>query len=469
MRITRRSFVLASLATPFAFRSVSALSGRSPWASEKLRVAKVGCGGMGTNDLLEVAGHSAVEIVALCDVDRRPMDVLRLGGKKEDGSAIAPRFPNARAFADWREMFAEMGDSFDAVVCSVADHMHAPISMEALNRGKHVYCQKPLAHSPWENRQLAKVAAARPELVTQMGTQRMAKKHRRQGYAMLRDGVVGKVRAMHAWTDRPAGWWPQGKPRPEGTNPVPEWLSWDLFLGTAPERPYRDGYTPFNWRGTYDWGCGAFGDMACHIVDWPFYALELTYPVSVRSECSDATDDQFPTAETVVMEYPPTAKTADAGLTFTWYDGGRMPEFRALGLPSDFAGVDKEGKPKSPPSDGGVILIGERGIMYFPIEGETPSVFVDGKKVPVKVEDEKTTNHWHDWVDAVVAGKPMQVNAPFARGGLMCESLSLGAFSCREPGKRLEYDAAKVAFTNSEAATRWCRKPYRHGWMVDNL
>jgi predicted dehydrogenase len=302
-----------------------------------------------------------------------------------------------------------------------------------------------------------------------MGTQRMAKKHRRQGHAMIRAGVVGKVRAMHAWTDRPAGWWPQGQPRPAGTQPVPEWLSWDLFLGTSPDRPYHEGYTPFRWRGVHDFGCGAFGDMACHIVDWPFYALELTYPTSVRCECTDATADQYPTAETVVMEYPPTPMTSKEGLTFTWHDGGRLPDFRALGLPEDFAGRDKDGKPKAPPSDGGAILVGDKGILYFPIEGETPTVFVDGKKVDVAVEDQKTTNHWHDWIDAVLAGKPMSVNAPFVRAGLMCESLSLGAISSMEPGKTHAYDAANARFPGSETLSKWARKPVRSGWQVENL
>ncbi len=476
MEITRRSFVFTSLATPLAMQAAALAAGpfASPrrtrvWSGEKLRIAKVGCGGMGSADLQEVSSHKMVEIVALCDVDQNQLDPWKLGTKAKDGSAIAPRFPGVPQFRDWREMFAKMGDSFDAVVVSVPDHMHAPIAMTGLNNNKHVYCQKPLAHSPYENRQLAKIATSKPKLVTQMGTQRMAKKWRRQGYAMLRDNLIGQVSAMHAWTDRPAGWWPQGKPRPEGSDPIPANLKWDLFLGTAPDRPYKDGYTPFNWRGTYDWGCGAFGDMACHIVDMPFYALELTYPTSVRCECTDATSDEYPSSETVVMKYPATPRTAKDGLTFTWYDGGKVPDYRALGLPEDFAGKDKDGKLQKPPSDGGVILVGDKGIMYFPIEGSTPTVFADGKKVEVKVEDQKTTNHWHDWVDGVLAGKPDSLLAPFKRGGLMCESLSLGAISSLETGKTLNYDAQKVAFTNSDKCTLWCHKPYREGWKVENL
>jgi hypothetical protein len=284
---------------------------------------------------------------------------------------------------------------------------------------------------------------------------------------MVHDSVVGPVKVMHAWTNRPAGWWPQGKPRPAGSDPIPDYLAWDLFLGVAPERPYKDGYTPFNWRGTYDWGCGAFGDMACHIVDMPFYALELTYPTSVKCECTDATNDEFPSAETVTMKYPATSRTAKDGLTFIWYDGGRQPDYKALGLPEDFAGRDKDGKPLAPHSDGGVILEGEKGILFFPVEGQTPSVFVNGKRVEMKVEDQKSTNHYHDWIDAIVKGGKVQ--APFERAGLMCESLSVGAFSCMDPNKELAYDHSKLAYTNSAKATEWCHRKPRAGWNVDNL
>ncbi len=457
MQVTRRSFVFTALSAPVLLRSVPTLSAIRPGALSKLRVAKVGCGGMGASDLKEVASHPDVEIVALCDVDLQPMDALR----KEERYARTPRFQ------DWREMYATMGGDFDAVVVSVADHMHAAIAMEGLNRGKHVYCQKPLAQQAYENRQLAKIAAAKPTLVTQMGTQRMARSWRRQGYQMIADGIVGPARVMHAWTDRPAGWWPQGKPRPEGSDPVPSSLNWDGFLGAGPVRPYKKGYTPFNWRGTYDWGCGAFGDMACHIVDMPFYALKLTHPTTVKCECTDATDDEFPSAQTVTMTYPPTPMTAKDGLTLVWYDGGRLPDFAALGLPEDFAGRDKDGKLQKPPSDGGVILVGEKGVLYFPIEGATPTLFVNGKREEVKVEPQQTTNHWHDWINAIVKGGP--VLAPFQRGGLMCESLSLGAFSCMEPGKVLNYDAAALRFTNSEKATAWCRRPVRAGYAVENL
>jgi predicted dehydrogenase len=467
MQITRRRFVLTSLATPFVFSTVSGLRRPTPWANEKLRVAKVGCGGMGTNDLLEVAGHRMVEIAALCDIDRRQLDALRLGTKDDKGNAVAPRFPGVPAFADWREMFAKMGDRFDAVVVSTADHMHAPIAMAAMNMGKHVYCQKPLAHGAWENRRLAEVAAAKPKLVTQMGTQRIATKWRKWGGKLLRDGVIGPVKEIHAWTNRPAGWWPQGSPRPEGSDPMPEWLSWDLFLGVSQSRPWKDGYTPFNWRGTIDWGTGAFGDMGCHMLDVPFYELELGMPLTARCTPVKASKDQFPESEAVVLAYGPTPKTSKDGLTLKWYDGGQFPDFKALGLPEGWEG-GKEGQDVVK-GDGGVILVGEKGIMWFPIEYAWARVFVDGKAVTMNPEDLGRSNHWHDWVDACVTGKKDACVSRFEKGGRMCESLSIGAMSALDPGKTLEYEAATCTFRNSPEASAMLRRTYRDGWKVENL
>ena len=224
--------------------------GRIPAWNSKLRLAKIGVGGMGESDLGQLASHPGVSIAALCDIDAR--------GK----GALAGKYPDAAWFADWRELLAKLGDRIDAVCISTPDHMHAPIAMTAMRMGKHVYCQKPLGHSALENRRLAEYAKSHPNVVTQMGTQRSAMIGRRQQLQLLREGAIGRFRSIHAWSDRPAGWWPQGQPRPQGSATPPAWLSWDFFLGVAPDRPYLpDRYTPFNWRGTYDFGCGALGDM----------------------------------------------------------------------------------------------------------------------------------------------------------------------------------------------------------------
>lgn len=467
MNISRRSFVAASLSAPFAFPSLLNIRTGRPWKNEKLRVVQVGCGGMGSNDLAAVANHKSVEIVGLCDIDRRPLDLLRFGGKDKKGNPIPPLFASVVAFADWRQMYATMSDKFDAVVVSTADHMHAPIAMEALNRGKHVYCQKPLAQGAYENRRLAEVAASKKSLVTQMGTQRIATNWRRWGAKLLRDGAIGPVKEIYAWTNRPAGWWPQGNPRPQGSDPIPEWLSWDLFLGVAPNRPFKDGYTPFDWRGTIDWGTGAFGDMGCHMLDVPFYELQLGRPLTAYCNPVKPSIDQFPESESVVVTYAATPKTAKSGLTLKWFDGGQFPDFKAIGLPVGWEG-GKEGE-NVVKGDGGVILVGEKGVMWFPIDSAWAQIFVDGKAIELKPEDLKSTNHYHDWVDACITGKKELCSAPFEKAALMCESLSIGAMSALDPGKTLQYDQATCTFSNSPVASAMLKRTYREGWTVENL
>ena len=457
MSQTRRSFLkhsalialAAGPASAAAASSLTTLVARRParlGPNGKLAVASVGVGGMGGTDMPTVAGHGDVELVAICDMNRA---VLEEAGSK---------YPKAARFQDWREMLAKLGDKVDAITCSTPDHMHAPVAMSALNAGKHVYCQKPLARLAYENRQLAQAAAQKPTLVTQMGTQRYAKAERRQGVILMEQDVVGKIKELHGWTDRPAGWWPCGQPRPKGSDAVPDGLGWDFFLGVAPERPYvKDAYTPFRWRGFYDFGTGAIGDMACHIMDVPFYGLGLTYPTSITCECTDATDDEYPTQETIRMVFPGTAKTAGGPFSFTWYDGGRKPDFASLGLPKDL----------KLPNDGAAVMVGENGTLVQPCDGMSPMVFREGRKVDMKLPECTTTNHWHDWVNACMGrGK---ARSPFQIAGLMCETLSLGAISSRSPGATLSYDQASMAFKGNAEATAWVRRPYRKGWEVPGL
>jgi predicted dehydrogenase len=479
MSITRRRFVLTSLATPVAAGIASQIATQSATAtapaflrgglnqSSKLRVIKVGVGGMGNADLSEIMKHKMVEIVALVDIDQRQLDGWTKDSTNEKGETKKAALPNVPTFRDWREAYAKLGNGFDAVCCSTADHMHAPISMAAMNLGKHVYCQKPLAQGAWENRQLAAVAARMPNVVTQMGTQRIATKWRQYGGQLLREGAIGPVKEIHAWTNRPAGWWPQGNPRPTGSDPIPAELSWDLFLGTSADRPYKDGYTPFNWRGTIDWGTGAVGDMGCHMLDVPFYELDVGAPISALCTPVKASSDQFPESESVVVKYAPNKMTSKNGLTLNWFDGGQFPDFKALGLPEGWEGGE-DGK-KVVKGDGGVILVGEKGTMWFPIEHAWARIFADGKPVELKPGEFSQTNHWHNWVDACLAGKKDACVSRFEKGGKMCESLSIGAMSCLEPGKVLEYDAAKCVFKNSAVASAALKRTYRKGWEVTNL
>ena len=473
--LTRRRFVFTALATPVAAGLASQIAAGAAPAflrgglnqNSKLRVLKVGVGGMGNADLTQVSSHKMVEIVGLCDISQIQLDGWTKDSKDDKGGLKKARFPGVATFRDWREAYAKLGNNFDAVVCSTADHMHAPISMSAMNLGKHVYCQKPLAQGAWENRALAEAAARMPSIVTQMGTQRIATKWRQWGGQLLREQVVGPIKEVYAWTNRPAGWWPQGNPRPEGADPVPEWLSWDLFLGTSADRPYKEGYTPFNWRGTIDWGTGAFGDMGCHMLDVPFYELGLGAPLSAMCTPVKPSKDQFPESESVVVKYAPNKMTSKDGLTLKWFDGGQFPDFKALGLPAGWEG-GKQGEDVVK-GDGGVILVGEKGVMWFPIEGAWSRVFVDGKAVEMKPVEFSQTNHWHNWVDACLNGKKDACVSRFEKGGKMCESLSIGAMSSLEPGKVLEYDAAKCVFKNSAVASAALRRTYRKGWEVSGL
>ena len=471
MNLTRRNFVLASLATPLA---ASIAAGAAPAflrrglnQNSKLRVLKVGVGGMGHADLEQVASHKMVEIVGLCDVSQDQLDAWTKEHKNDKGETVAARFPNVPTFTDWREAYAKLGKGFDAVVCSTADHMHAPISMAAMNLGKHVYCQKPLAQGAYENRRLAEVAATLPSIVTQMGTQRIATKWRRYGGKLLRDGAIGPVTDMYAWTNRPAGWWPQGNPRPTGSDPIPAGLNWDCFLGVSKNRPYKNGYTPFNWRGTIDWGTGAFGDMGCHMLDVPFYELELAQPLTAFCTPTKPSGDQFPESESVLLTYAANSKTSKSGMKLHWFDGGQFPDFKAIGLPQGWEG-GKQGEDVVK-GDGGVILVGEKGTMWFPIEHAWARVFVDGKDAQIATEDLGKSNHWHDWVDACIAGKKDACVSRFEKAGRMCESLSIGAMSALDPGKVLEYDASTCSFKNSPAATAAVHRTYRAGWKVENL
>jgi predicted dehydrogenase len=470
----RRDFIKTGLSVTLAaaalspFGAVHAAPRGRGLRNGKLRVAKIACGGMGGADLKEVAGHPDVEIAFLCDTNG---DVL---------AKAAEAFPKAGKTRDWREILDNHGEAIDAVVVSTPDHSHAPPSMAGLNLGKHVYTQKPLAHDAFENRMLAAAAAKQPKLATQMGTQRSATSERRLGLDLIAGGVLGKVKAIHAWTDRPAGWWPSGQPRPTGNDPVPADLNWDGFVGPAPMRPYvKDAYTPFRWRGTRDYGTGAIGDMACHILDIVFYGLDLGHPLTVRvDDAPDSTADQFPNKEVIRMKFAANAKTAADGCEMVWYDGGLFPPFASLGVPATLKpGGAKGSGPEGLdplPNDGAAILVCEGGVYVQPIQWQDPYAFVDGKLRRFddrKNDSHQATNHWHDWVDACLGRG--QTRAPFQKAGKLCEALSVGAAASLFVGKDLAYDADNFRFTSggqpvagSEAALKV--KP-RQGYAVPGL
>ncbi len=305
----RRDFLKTAAATAATFhivpRCVLGGPGQTP-PSRKLNLASIGVGGMGGVDLGELA-KGPVNVVAICDVDDNNL------------AAAAKKHPGAKPYIDWRKLLDEQGGRIDAVNVATPDNMHAPIAMSAILRGKHVYCQKPLTHDLYEARQLA-AAARNANVVAQMGIQCHSTIEYRMASLLIQGGAIGKVKEVHAWSNRPG--WPQGRRRQPGEDPVPANLHWNLWLGVAPLRPFlKDAYAPFVWRGILDFGCGALGDMGCHIIDPPFAALKLASPISVRTEGPGCTDDQFPTWEIVHYEFPATEFTAGPTLPLTWYDG----------------------------------------------------------------------------------------------------------------------------------------------------
>ena len=408
----------------------------------KVRVMSFGVGGMGGSDIGQIASHPMVEIAGLCDVNAQT-----LGSAKE-------KFPNAKTYGDYREAIIAMGDTIDAVTISTPDHHHGPIALLCMNLGKACYCQKPLTRTIAETRAMRAMAKSKG-VVTQMGIQRQASAGRQQAVDLLKSGVLGKIVELHIWTDRPGGWWEQGQPRPTGSDPVPDFLNWECWLGSAPERPYKnDTYAPFKWRGFLDFGTGAFGDMACHFMDGPFLGLKMGTPIGVKGESAGLTDDEFPNAETVTITFAG-GDYANKTLPLTWYDGGRMPS------PSVSPHLPKDIDLGKISPDGCILAVGTEGTVIIPCSG-TPQAYPPERAAGFKGPERKDYNHWHAWVDAVL-GKGTTI-ANFDLASEVNEAVLLGVIGGRVAGVDLAYDHAAMRFTNSAAANALIRPVYRKGF-----
>jgi predicted dehydrogenase len=406
-------------------------------ASDKLNLAIVGCGGRGTDNLHEVAGEN---IVALCDVDER------------SAAEAFRKYPRARRFRDYRKMFDAVGRQLDAVVVSTPDHMHAPISLLALDLGKHVYCEKPLTWGIDEARQLARLAREKRR-ATQMGTQGMAHDRSRAGIEVIRSGVLGKVTEMHVWTDRAVGWWPQGVERPTTTPPVRDGLDWDLWLGVAPARPYHPAYCPFVWRGWKDFGTGAVGDMGIHNAAMAFAALELGPPTSAEIvETSGLKAETFPAWSKLKLEFP--AVGARGPVTLHWYDGGKKPSRDLLGGRA--------------PAKNGAIVVGTKATLYS-VEwtGGEWSLLPDDRfrayqpPTPTLPRAPGQSQH-QEWLRACRGGPPA-----FCRfdgfAARLTEAMLVANLALRT-GQRIVWDAEQMEARHCPEAARFIKRPYRTGW-----
>lgn len=440
---TRRQFLKTAAvasATPYLLSS-------RVWAdapSDRLNHACIGADGMGWSDLTSLASHPRIEIVAVCDVDLARMEKAR------------EKFPQARFYQDWRELLATEGDRIDSVNVSVPDHMHAPISMAAMKRGKHVYCQKPLTHEVAEARAM-RVTAEQAKVVTQMGNQIQSESVYRTAVKWVRDGWIGKVKELHAWT---GAQFPQ-RGRPAGADPIPETLNWDFWLGVAPERPYKAGiYHSFNWRGWQDFGGGAIGDFGCHILDSPFKAMDLTAPTSIRAEVppewmSDAnwSRENWPDWEIIHYEFPATPFTAGT-LPVTWYDGGKQPSPALFGETFVKSGQAVPGS--------GALFIGEAGRLLLPHVGEP--VLLESRRAgetPPRVE---SIHHYHAFIDACLGTG--ETGSNFRYAGPLAETTLLGTIAVRLPGQTLHWNAETLEFAGSADAQRMVSRSYRPGWQA---
>jgi predicted dehydrogenase len=468
-KISRRQLISAGVAATFTIlpRHVLGGAGRIP-ASDKLNIAAVGVGGMGKNNLDAVSSEN---IVALCDVD------------DSFAAETYSLYPTARRYKDFRKMFEKQKD-IEAVIVATPDHTHAAVAMMAMKMGKHVYVQKPLTHTVHEARLLTETAREM-KVATQMGNQGRSGEGVRLVCEWIWDGAIGRVREVYAWTERPT--WMQGVGRLPGEDPLPPGLDWDLWLGPAPYRPYlgfrypfgrplvkqyRGVYHPHDWRGYWDFGNGAIGDMFCHIVDAAFWSLRLKYPTSIEAYPANYMDgmlgkpdimDTYPSASIIYYEFP--ARGDMPPVKLTWHDGGLKPR-----RPPELEPEREVGAGMS------LIFVGESGTLVCGETGESPRLIPESKmkayrrppKTLPRIGEGKRSGqrgHEQDWVTACKEGKAACSN--FNESGLLTEAALLGNIGIRFPGVKLQWDGANMRFTNCPEANQYLQNEYRKGWSLE--
>ena len=405
--------------------------------SEKLNIAGIGIGGQGGGVLNDMKSEN---IVALCDVDWTK------------AAGTFRNFPKAERFKDYRVMLEKRKD-IEAVVVATPDHMHAPISLAALRAGKHVYVEKPMAHSIEEARLMTQVARE-TGLVTQMGNNGHAGEGLRLTREWIQAGVIGPVREVHGWTDRPGKWWKQPATRPQEQLPVPADLDWDLWLGAAAERPYSKVYHPFAWRGWFDFGTGALGDMAVHNLDPAFYALDLGAPSAAESQSSPLGSESYPAWQIITFEFP--ARAARPAVKMVWYDGGKLPA-----KPADLADEADLG-------DNGILFLGEKGTMLCGGWSGAPRLFPAKRREDFQAPPKtipRSIGHRPEWIQACKDKKPEDAKAGFAYSGPFTEALLVGNLATRLQ-RRIDWDAGRMQARNAPEAEGLIRQRSRPGFGI---
>jgi predicted dehydrogenase len=447
-RTNRRQFIQQTGLAGIGFWVAGGISlGAAKAANEKLNIAGIGIGGKGSSDIDQAGNHG--NVVAICDIDDNTLNNK------------AKKFPKAKKYNDFRKMFDEMGKSIDAVTVSTPDHTHAVAAMMAIKMGKHVYCQKPLTHTVREAREL-RLAARKYKVCTQMGNQGSAENGLREAVEVIQAGAIGPVTEVHVWTNRPI--WPQAPKltkRPE-SKPVPENVHWDEWLGPAPERPYASGYHPFAWRGFWDFGTGALGDMACHTANMAFRALKLGYPTSIVAENGEINPETYPGWATITFQFP--ARGDMPACKLVWHEGHRDGQ---KNLPP------KELLHGENPPGSGSLLVGKKGVLYSPDDYGAryfllPKKDFEGYKKPEKRlprNGKGDDGMKAEWVRAIVEDKPEIAYSNFDFAGLLTETILLGNVAMRA-GKKLDWDGENMKFTNAPDAEKFLHFEYRKGWTL---
>jgi predicted dehydrogenase len=435
----RRTFLQESAAIGIGLWAGGGMAAKaSVAASEQVRFACIGIGGKGTSDSADAGKHG--DVLAICDIDDDRLD-----------TAASEKFPKAQRFNDYRKLFDEMGKSIDAVTVSTPDHHHAFASIMAMKLGKACFTQKPLTHSVSEARLMAHVAREM-KVATQMGNQGTSNDSLRQAAALIRAGHLGTVKEVHVWTDRPK--WPQGGARPKPAESIPETVHWEQWVGPAPFREYAPGYHDFKWRGWWDFGTGALGDMACHTFNMPYMALDLKNPVSIEAEHSGHNRDSYPNWSIIKFMFP--ATDSRPAIPVTWYDGGERPE-KTL-----FGGKDL---PKA-----GALIVGEKDTLHAHGDYCDTYSLLSGSEPP-QVDFVKSPGHFVEFIDAIKGGPAAMSNFPNYSGPLT-ETILLGNLAVwagqgpDSEGKKLAWDASNLRATNAPEVDVIIKRPYREGWVL---
>jgi predicted dehydrogenase len=463
-RDSRRQFMGQSAAIGAGFwLGTQAVAKSQESALQSLSAACIGVGGKGSSDTSHIA-EQGVSIVGLCDVDN---DTLVKKGRE---------FPDAQRFQDFREMLDKLGDKVDIVTVSTPDHTHATAALKAMRMKKHVYCQKPLTWSIREARMMREVAEEMG-VVTQMGNQGTSEDGLREAVEVIRSGAIGDVTEVHIWSNRPI--WPQGKGRPAGSDPVPEGLNWDAWIGPAPMRPFKAGeYHAFNWRGWVDFGTGALGDMACHTTNLSVMALELWDPVAVTAIKNPGIfeGETYPGSSSLKFEFPKRGNLP--ACNFHWYDGGNLPDEEIISkLPESFqkrVQAQREGKQKT----SAAVVVGSKGILFSPDDygaqyyllPETD--FKDFKKpeqsvprIPFKAGGDQ--RHKWEFVSTIKGEYKPGTLSNFGYAGRLTETILVGNLAMRAgEGQRIEWDAKTLTSKNVPSVNQFVQREYRDGWTL---